>query len=289
MPLFCNRFRPKLIRNWFCSLMLPLVACGGGGTDNSNVPTPATPLTLGVYQNTDNGNDITTLLADPALVNSPTPNWFGIEFPAGSLYPNLYSARIDATGNTSATAIVTESFQLARTGNVTLSMSSTTQQLSQLALAAALPSNWTATKLASKQYNEAPLSKALNDAFLNATWTGNWYFGVGASNTSFSAPFALSNGVALNQAVSQNCPIDNTAPNVSQLSTINGVNLYLVNLYFRHGLFNCTLNDSNTLDANYQGLALIDLNPDTGRNRLRVMAIGPNNKGLFFKGDRSSP
>ena len=138
----------------------------------------------------------------------------------------------------------------------------------------ALTLNWLTDEPSSAQYTYRASAPALT-----GTWTGNWYFGV---NVSSAKSLVLSNdAVSAGQNLNANCNLEST-----QLTPLNGINLYSVSLYITINT-NCTLSTSNTQATPYQGLAFVISNPTSSvTSRLYIMATGADGQAVLFRGDQ---
>jgi hypothetical protein len=273
MSVFC---KPLFV----ACLSLGLVACGGGGGgDVGNSVAAPINVVSGIFNLTTNTDEVVTALASEAWVTNPaTPNWFAYHFSTNNntLSLDLYSARVTGVGSGQASGATLKHFQGSPiSGALSLSMAQDTRLSSQLTFSNPLENrNWLTDALSDGQYS--PAGTASN---LNGSWTGVWYFGVNSSGKSLT----LNSGNMLGQNVLTHCDFDVG----SQLTPLNGANLYLANLYIKVNTQCTSLNSSNTQSAPYQGLAFVVNNPKPGYvSELVIMAVnpGPEHQALFFRG-----
>jgi hypothetical protein len=260
---------------------LALVGCGGGGGgggDGGSSATPPINVNGGVFSSMLNGAETVTVLASDALIaNSAIPNWFGYQFStvSNTTSLNFYSARVTGVGSGQASGSAFKHFQGQGTpmaGTLTLSTPLSNRLSSQLVMSNPLENLiWLNDALPLNQYNASATAPVIN-----GNWTGNWYYGVSSSGRTVG----LNAGDISGQNVFTNCDFDQG----SQLTPLNGANLYSVNLWIKvHTL--CSIpNPSNTQSAQYQGLAYV-ANTSNGVE-LVIMAVSSDHKALFFQGYR---
>jgi hypothetical protein len=218
------------------------------------------------------------VLASEAVVTDPSmPNWFSYQFNTvnSTTTLDLYSARVTGVGSGQATGSATKHFQGQGTpmaGSLTLSMAQSTRLSNQLVLNNPLANlTWLSDALPSTQYNASATAPVIND-----NWTGNWYFGVSSSGRAVG----LNAGNISGQNAFTHCDFDQG----SQLTPLNGANLYSVNLLIKVNTLCSIPNPSNTQSAQYQGLAFV-ANTSNGVE-LVIMAVSSDHKALFFQGYR---